>query len=209
MVTLPEGRMSTRRGRVIFLEEVLEEAITRARAIVTEKNPELPEELREEVARKVGIGAVKYADLAQTRTKNIVFDWDRMLSLDGDAAPYLQYTYTRTRSILRRAADTAEGATDSHPFTSLLTHPAEQAVLRRIAELPDAIAEAATSFQPHFVANELFRLSQVFQSFYREAPVLKAETPELRAARLALVEAVATVFRTGLGLLGIECPEQM
>lgn len=218
MVTLPEGRMSTRRGRVVFLEDVLEEAINRARIIVAAKNPDLPEATREEVARRVGIGAVKYADLSQTRTKNIVFDWDRMLSLDGDAAPYLQYTYARTQSILRRA--TVEGEEAGEPaaqavtlraeeLAALLVHPAEQGVLRQIAELPDTLAEAATTFFPHVVANELYRLSQVFQTFYREAPVLKAETPELRAARLALIEAVASVFRTGLGLLGIECPEQM
>lgn len=214
MMTLPEGRMSTRKGRVVFLEEVLEEAIARAHEIVREKNPELAETAGAEVARKVGIGAVKYADLSQTRTKNITFTWERMLSFDGDAAPYLQYTYARTRSILRRAV--VEGASagwedgrKGTPHAALLTHPAEQAVLRRIAALPDACAEAATTFYPHLVANELYRLAQAFQVFYREVPVLKAETPQLRDARLVLVDGVGTVLRTGLGLLGIECPEQM
>jgi arginyl-tRNA synthetase len=237
MVTLPEGRMSTRQGRVVFLEDVLEEAISRAKAILEEKEADLPEGARETVARQVGIGAVKYADLSQTRTKNITFSWDRMLSFEGDAAPYLQYTYARTRSILRRAGATPsagreKGGLDGEeemsfeervspspdvsisPFLHIsgaagLTHAAEQAVLRRIAAMPDAYAEAAATFYPHVVANELYRLAQTFQVFYREVPVLKADTAELRRARLALVDAVGMVLRTGLGLLGIECPEQM
>jgi arginyl-tRNA synthetase len=231
MMTLPEGRMSTRHGRVVFLEDVLEEAISRAQAILAEKEADLPEGARETVARQVGIGAVKYADLSQTRTKNITFSWERMLSFEGDAAPYLQYTVARTRSILRRASlgvskgdreMTGDGGdspgkvsspnlpSSPHPLSlHSLTHPAEQAVLRRIAAMPEAYADAATTFYPHVVANELYRLAQTFQVFYREVPVLKAETAELRLARLALVDAVGTVLRTGLGLLGIECPEQM
>jgi arginyl-tRNA synthetase len=205
MVTLPEGRMSTREGTVVFLDQVLEEAISRAAAVLREKNPELAEASGAEVARMVGIGAVKYADLSQTRTKNITFTWERMLSFDGDAAPYLQYTYARTRSILRRAGEEGDGATGA----ALLTQPEEQAVLRRIAAMPEACAEAAATFYPHVVANELYRLAQAFQAFYREVPVLKAETEALRAARLALVEAVGRTLRTGLGLLGIDCPEQM
>jgi arginyl-tRNA synthetase len=207
MMNLPEGKMSTRRGRVVFLEEVLEEAISRAGEIVREKNPELAAASGADVARMVGIGAVKYADLSQTRTKNITFTWERMLSFDGDAAPYLQYTYARTRSILRRAGD------DPRPRQgvdgALLVHPAEQGVLKRIAAMPEACAEAAATFYPHVLANELYRLAQAFQAFYREVPVLKAESEPLREARLALVDAAGRVLRTGLGLLGIECPEQM
>jgi arginyl-tRNA synthetase len=215
LMNLPkeEGRsekMGTRKGDVIFLEDVLEEAVSRAEAIVREKNPELAEGSGADVARMVGIGAVKYADLSQTRTKNITFTWERMLSFDGDAAPYLQYTYARTRSILRRAGE-GDGATANSRSVdaALLAHPTEQALLRRIAALPEACAEAAATFYPHVVANELYRLAQAFQAFYREVPVLKAETDTLRDARLALVDAVGRVLRRGLGLLGIECPEQM
>ncbi len=205
MITLPEGRMRTRSGRVILLEDVLEEAIRRAQAIVAEKNPQLPPERQEETARMIGIGAVKYADLSQDRVKAVVFDWDRMLSLDGDAAPYLMYSYVRTRSVLRKASQAGQGKVDG----AVLALPAERALLKRLSLFPEAVREATDDFAPHTVANYVYELARLFSDFWRDVPVLRAETPELLAARLFLVRAVGDVMRTGLGLLGIDCPEQM
>ncbi|MGH2348116.1 MAG: arginine--tRNA ligase, partial [bacterium] len=149
-ITLPEGRMRTRRGTVIFLEDVLHEAMLRARKMVDEKNPELSEEERAEVARIVGVGAVKYADLSQTRVKNIAFDWDRMLALDGDSAPYLQYTYVRARGILRKAgAEPTGGAFDARAADA----PEAWTVCKTLARFPEAVREAGESYLPHVVAN--------------------------------------------------------
>lgn len=206
MISLPEGRMSTRKGRVVFLEDVLQEAMTRARALVDEKNPELPEAERVEVARFVGVGAIKYADLSQNRVKNIVFDWERMLSLDGDSAPYLQYTYVRARSILRKGGEVPVSA----PFDGRAAATGEEwTLLKHLARFPEVVQEAAHAYHPHLVANYLFRLAQGFHAFYHEVPVLQADDAALRTSRMRLVEGVATVMRTGLGLLGIRVPERM
>jgi len=205
-VTLPGGRMSTRRGRVVFLDDVLREAITRARFLVDEKNPELPEDVREQVARQVGIGAVKYADLSQNRVKNIAFAWDRMLALDGDSAPYLQYTYVRAAGILRKAgAEPGHDAFDGR--AAAIEH--EWRVLLQLSQFPEAVYSAMVDYSPHHVANSLFALAQAFHGFYHEVPVLQAADAELRQSRLQLVEGVATVMRTGLALLGIEVLERM
>ncbi len=205
-VTLPGGRMSTRRGRVVFLEDVLREAVARARLLVNEKNPELPEAEREEVARRVGIGAVKYADLSQNRVKNIAFEWDRMLALDGDSAPYLQYTYVRAAGILRKG----EGESWDTPFDGRATATEEEwRVLMHLSQFPGVVANAMVSYEPHVVANYLFALAQAFHGFYHEVPVLLAADDSLRRSRLQLVYEVATVMRTGLGLLGIRVLERM
>ncbi|HXF81916.1 MAG TPA: arginine--tRNA ligase [bacterium] len=205
MVTLPEGRMSTRRGRVVFLEDVLQEAVARARALV-EGNPELSEAEKEAVARAVGVGAVKYADLSQNRLKNIVFEWDRMLALDGDSAPYLQYTYVRARGILRKGAAPlpAEGLDRRALETAEEWH-----LVRHLARFPVAVREAVHGFFPHIVANYLFQLAQLFHVFYHQVPVHQAEDERLRASRMSIVHGAAQVMRTGLGLLGIEAPERM
>lgn len=206
LIQLPAGRMSTRKGRVVFLQDVLAEAVTRARRLVDEKNPDLPERERAEVARIVGIGAVKYADLSQNRVKNIVFDWDRMLSLDGDSAPYLQYTYVRARGILRKGGDPApDGPFDPR---AVATGP-EWALLMHLARFPEVVQEAAQRYHPHLIANHLFALAQAFHAFYHDVPVLQAGDDTLRRSRMRLVAGAAAVMRTGLGLLGIRVPERM
>lgn len=206
LIQLPEGRMSTRKGRVVFLQDVLAEAVTRARRLVDEKNPELPDDERAEVARIVGIGAVKYADLSQNRVKNIVFDWDRVLSLDGDSAPYLQYTYVRARGILRKGGDPAAAG----PFDprAAATGP-EWTLIMHLARFPEVVLEAAQRYHPHLIANYLFALAQGFHGFYHDIPVLQAGDDTLRRNRMRLVAGVAAVMRTGLGLLGIRVPERM
>ncbi|NPV14810.1 arginine--tRNA ligase [candidate division WOR-3 bacterium] len=203
LIRLPQGKLSTREGRVILLEDVIKEAIERAKKVVMSRD--LPENEKADIARKVGIGAIKYADLSQNRRKDVVFDWDRMLSLDGDSAPYLQYAYTRTRSILRKASPT--NLSSANP--SLLIAPEEQALLLDIARFPDAILSAAENYEPHRIANHLYNLARDFSTFYDRIPVLNADTGELQLARLALVEMTGTILKTGLGLLGIEVMERM
>ncbi len=203
LIRLPQGKLSTREGRVILLEDVINEAIERAKRVLTSRD--LPENEKEDIARKVGIGAIKYADLSQNRRKEVVFDWNRMLSLDGDSAPYLQYAYTRTRSILRKAPATS--LSEANP--SLLITPEEQTLLLHIARFPDAILAAAENYEPHRIANHLYNLARDFSTFYDRIPVLNAETRELRLARLALVEMTGTVLKSGLALLGVEVMERM
>ena len=205
LVRLPEGRMSTRAGRVVFLEDVIAEAIRRAEVVVRDRD--LTPEEKARISRIVGIGAIKYADLSQSRIKEVVFDWDRMLALDGDSAPYLQYAYTRTRSILRKAPDFVSSAFILHPSSFIL--PEELTLLKSLARFPDSIVGAAESYEPHRIAGRIYRLARDFSAFYDKAPVLKAETPELRDARLFLVEMTGKVLATGLALLGIEVTEQM
>lgn len=203
LVRLPEGRLSTRDGRIILLENVIDEAIERAKAVVLTRD--LTPEEKEEIARKVGIGAIKYADLSQNRNKEVVFDWNRMLALDGDSAPYLQYAYTRTRSILRKAEKFDPSLADPN----LLVAPEEQKLLLDIARFPESIFSAAQNYEPHRIANRLYSLARDFSLFYDRVPVLKAETKELCTSRLALVEMTGTVIKIGLGLLGIEVLERM
>jgi arginyl-tRNA synthetase len=205
LVRLPEGRMSTRAGRVVFLEDVIAEAIRRAEVVVQDRD--LSPEEKTGISRIVGIGAIKYADLSQSRIKEVVFDWDRMLALDGDSAPYLQYAYTRTRSILRKAPDFVSSTFILQPSTLIL--PEELTLLKSLARFPDSIVGAAESYEPHRIAGRIHRLARDFSAFYDKAPVLKAETPELRDARLFLVEMTGRVLATGLALLGIEVTDRM
>ncbi len=204
LIRLPEGRMSTRAGRVILLEDVIAEAMRRARAIVADRD--MTDEDKDRVARVVGIGAIKNADLSQSRIKEVVFTWDKMLALDGDSAPYLQYAHTRCRSILRKAAD-FDPAGNIDP--GLLVEPEAAALIRQIARFPDTIAAAAASYEPHRIAGRLYAIARDFSAFYNKVPVLKAEPAELRHARLFLVSMTGTVLRLGLALLGIEVPDRM
>jgi arginyl-tRNA synthetase len=205
LVRLPEGRMSTREGRVVFLEDVIAEAVRRADAVVQDRDLTAEEKAR--ISRIVGIGAIKYADLSQSRIKEVVFDWNRMLALDGDSAPYLQYAYTRTRSILRKSEVSSPKSLVPNPSAYVL--PEELTLLKSIARFPDAIVAAAETYEPHRIAGRIYRLARDFSAFYDKAPVLKAETPELRDARLYLVEMTGKVLATGLALLGIEVTDRM
>jgi arginyl-tRNA synthetase len=203
LIRLPEGRLSTRDGRVILLDEVIREAIQRAKAILQQR--ELPPAEKDDIARKVGIGAIKYADLSQNRIKEVIFDWNRMLSLDGDSGPYLQYAYTRTRSIIRKA-----GTADfSNADPAQLITPEEVKLLKHIAGFPDAILSAAFNYEPHRIANHIYALARDFSVFYDLIPVLTAPDLILKLSRLALVEMTGTVIKNGLKLLGIEVMERM
>ncbi|MBI4193350.1 MAG: arginine--tRNA ligase [Candidatus Colwellbacteria bacterium] len=203
-LVLGEGgrKFSTRDGGAVSAEAIIAEAIRRARAVVEKKNPKLPEREKERVARAVGIGAVTYNDLSQYRTSDIVFNWETMLSFTGDSAPYLQYTYARLKSVLRKAPR-ARAATTGGPFAE-----SERLVARELLYVPEAIRRAATEYAPNILADRLFKLANAVNFFYESEPILKAPKEE-RAVRLAIVEASAIALKTGLGLLGIEAVERM
>ena len=203
MISLPEGKMSTRAGRVVLLDHVIEEVTTLAGKVIEAKNPSLKG--KEKVARQVGIGAIKYADLCRDRIKDIRFDWNEMLSFEGDTGPYIQYTHARACSILRK------GKVKSIPKNfdgTLLSDPKEKALVRKLCELPDAVQRAGHDCKPHYLANYAFALATHFNEFYQSVPVLKAEG-HLRQARIALVMASKEALKKALFLLGIEAPEEM
>ncbi|MDD2889116.1 MAG: arginine--tRNA ligase [bacterium] len=205
LIRMADGKMSTREGRVIFLEDVLNEAIQRAKDIIAERD--LTEQEKETVARIVGIGAIKYVDLSQDRVKDVVFDWNKMLSLDGDSAPYIQYVYTRVKSILRKAD--FDGATKLNLKPELLVEKEEVDIIKRISHFPEVINQALENYEPHRIANYLFDFAQSFNRLYANVSILKAETEELRNSRLALIDIVRYIIKRGLALLGIDSPEKM
>jgi len=199
----PDGRpFRTRAGDTVKLADLLDEAVMRADGLVAEKNPALAGDERAAVARAAGIGAVKYADLANDRIKDYAFDWARMLAMDGNTAPYLQYAHARVRSIFRRA----EGVSGSEV---LIGHPAERVLGLYLLGFGDTVSLVAGTLQPHRLCTYLFELAQAFTAFYEACPVLRAETDETRRSRLSLCAASAGVLAQGLGLLGIEAPERM
>ena len=194
--------MKTRAGESVPLREVLDEAIERARRIVEEKNPDLAEHEKLEIARKIGIGAVKYADLSQYRMTDYVFSWDKMLSLHGNTAPYLQNAYVRIQSIFRKAGDVTDGSEIA------LTEPAELVLAKRLCQFAEIVPTILNDFRPNILANYLFELANSFHAFYEACPVLKSEEPA-RSSRLALCQLTARTLQRGLNLLGIEVPERM
>jgi len=195
--------MKTRSGENVQLGDVLREAVERARAVIAEKNPELPSAEAGEIARVVGIGAVKYAELSQHRMTDYVFSWDKMLSFQGNTAPYLQNAYVRIQSIFRKA-----GAAEAVNSAIHLDHEAERALALKILQFAETVPLVLADFRPNLLANYLYELATTFHGFYEACPVLKSEG-DIRASRLALCELTARTLRTGLDLLGIRCPERM
>ena len=192
----------TRAGETVKLADLLDEAEERALAVVTQKNPELPEAQRREIARVVGIGAVKYADLLPNRQTDYVFSWDKMLALNGNTAPYLQYAYTRIRSIFRKGeVAEVQGAIK-------LSEPAELALAKHLLNFSLVLEVVAEEYRPNFLCNYLYELAGYFTSFYEACPVLKAP-PGVRESRLALADLTGRVLKQGLDVLGIETLEQM
>ncbi|NIA02200.1 MAG: arginine--tRNA ligase, partial [Nitrospirae bacterium] len=197
-----DKKMSTRKGNIVLLDEVLKEAVEKAKKIVEEKNRDLKN--KDEVAHKVGIGAVKYTILSQNRTTNITFDWEKMLSLEGNSAPYLQYTYARAKSILRK---TGKIETQEEETTEKITEKTAT-LLRHLVKFKEYIVYTAQEYKPNILANYLHELAQKFNSFYNNVPVLRAPEKE-REARLKIVEATSQVLKNGLTLLGVELTEEM
>ena len=202
LMRLPEGTFSTRQGNVIKLDKMLDEAESRSLAMIRKLSPEMPEAEQCELAKAIGIGAVKYADLSHDPRTLIVFSWDRALAMDGNSAPYLQYANARICSLLDKHAAQFPGE-DFSAAELLLADPAERLLALQILQFPVAVVRAAEVYKPSILAEYLFALSQAYSSFYQRLPVLKAETPAQRLSRARLCALVAGVLREGLGLLGI------
>ena len=210
--------MKTRSGENVPLRELLEESCRRARKIIEEKNPDLSEAEKIDVAQKIGIGAVKYADLSQYRMTDYVFSWDKMLSLQGNTAPYLQNAYVRIRSIFRKAAESPVATplggvreeTGRTPVatTLTLTNPAEINLAKRLCQFAETVPQVLNDFRPNILANYLFEVANGFHTFYEACPVLKSQEPA-RSSRLALCDLTGRVLHRGLDLLGIKVPEKM
>ncbi|HLD72255.1 MAG TPA: arginine--tRNA ligase [Candidatus Nanoarchaeia archaeon] len=202
----PEGKMSTRKGKVIFLEEVLDQAINLAEKIIEEKNPTLKD--KKEIAKEVGVGAIIFGDLSNDRIRNVDFSWERMLSFDGETAPYLQYTHARACSILRKAKKEQGLSISSKIKFEQLQLAEEKAVVKLLYEFPEAVIKVAESYKPHHLAQYLISLAQAFNEFYHKCAVI-SEREEQMKARLLLVDSCRQVLENGLNLLGIKAPEEM
>lgn len=199
----PDGKpLKTRSGENIKLVELLDEAIERAYQLVSSKNAELPEAERRTIAQAVGIGALKYADLSKSRNTDYIFDWDAMLSFEGNTAPYLQYAYTRVQSVLRKADDFNPAA------NIVIAEAAEKQLAVALTQFEDVVFTVADGSQPHHLCSYLYNVATLFSRFYEACPILKSEG-EVRQSRLQLAAATAKTLKTGLGLLGIAVLETM
>jgi arginyl-tRNA synthetase len=204
------------------------EAVERAKKLVAQKSPDIPEKRHNELARIIGIGAIKYNILSQNRTTDIVFHWDKMLSLDGNSAPYLQYTHARAGSILKKATTErrrekkkaenqftlfeAISSQESENFGSsdtLQKTAIEHQLARQLVKFSEAIIRSSEEYRPNIVTNYLYETAKLFNTFYHEVSVLQAESENLRNFRLQLTQAVKAVLHDGLALIGIEVPEEM
>lgn len=201
MVSLEDGTLSTRSGKIVLLEDVLNRSIEKTLATINEKNPEL--ENKEDVARQVGIGAVLYSTLSAGRIKDITFSFDRVLNFDGETGPYVQYTHARASSVLRKY-DGAAGEADY----SVLDNDDAFAVVKQIADFPAAILAAADKNEPSMITRHITLLAQFFNKYYYECRIMDADECKTRA-RIQLTQAVQTTIRAGLNLLGIAAPERM
>ena len=195
--------MKTRSGENVPLRQLLEEACIRARKIVEEKNPGLTEAEKIDIARTIGIGAVKYADLSQYRMTDYIFSWDKMLALQGNTAPYLQNAYVRIRSIFRKAG---ESAPKIDKF--VLNESAEITLAKCLCQFAEIVPQVLNDFRPNILANYLFELADGFHAFYEACPVLRSDEP-VRGSRLALCDLTGRILQRGLDLLGIKVPEKM
>ncbi len=212
-LVLAEGgrKFSTREGRIVTAEEIINEAESRARAVVEEKNPKLSAREKTRIAQAVGIGALKFTNLRENRGSDIVFDWDRMMSFSGDSGPYLQYTYARLRSILRKAGSAGWRIwrNSAARRTELLTGADELRVARKLAQLPEVLEEAAANYAPNLAASYLMELANLANRYYEATPILKDADKKRRNARLLLIQGVAQVLANGLAVLGIQAPEKI
>ena len=196
--------LKSRSGSAVKLVDLLKEAVTRADEVIGEKNPNLDGKERQEIANAIGIGAVKYADLSTDRTRDYMFDWSKMLSFEGDTAPYLQYAHARIRSIFDKVES------DSwHSSSISIETDSERRLARSIIGFSDAIQSAYIDLMPNRICIHLHQLAAAFGSFYENCPVLVAEKNEVRDSRLKLCDATARILSTGLGLLGIHAPDRM
>ncbi|MBQ5959534.1 MAG: arginine--tRNA ligase [Firmicutes bacterium] len=205
LMSLETGKMSTRNGQVVFLQDLLDEAIEKTRRIIEEKNPNLKD--IDQVATQVGVGAVVFNDLFNSRIKDEVFAWDKVLNFDGETGPYVQYTFARASSILRKA-----GVDVFHPEDmkgECLSDEYAQEVLRIIEQFPEKVKEAADRYEPYVITRYAVALASAFNRFYHENAILSAEDETVRKARTALTKMMAEVLRSALSLIGVQTPEEM
>lgn len=202
MVSLENGTMSTREGRVVFLEEVLKKAVEKTSEIIEERNPDL--ENKEEVAKQVGIGAIVFQELFNSRIKDYTFSWDETLSFEGETGPYVQYAHARANSVLKKGDFSIEDDIDY----SLLNKEEETDIIRLLYKFPEIIINSAEKNEPSFITRHITEIAKVFNRFYHNCPILNEEE-SLRKARLHLVYGTKSVLSIGLSLLGIEALEKM
>ena len=202
MVSLEDGTLSTRKGRVVFLEDVLNKAVENTRQIIEDRNPDLED--KEEVAKQVGIGAVIFQELFNQRIKDYVFSWDRTLSFEGETGPYVQYTHARINSLLKRGEFNIDDKVDY----SLLKNEEEVNITRLLYEFPRIIMDSMEKYEPFFITRHIVDIAQAFNKFYNSTTI-NTDDIELKKARLMIAYATKTVIKTGLDLLGIEAPERM
>ena len=207
LVLRPDGKkLASREGKSISLKDLLEESIVRANKSILEKNPDMAESERDEISRMIGIGAVKYADLSIDRNKNYIFDWDKMLSFEGNTAPYLQYAHARICSIFRKASLSKETFDNT---TISISNDYGKSLSRAIIGFSEALDESISHYAPHRLAVYLHKLAQEFGTFYENCPVLVNDNESTMNSRLALCNLTARTLSTGLNLLGIDSPDKM
>lgn len=207
MVSLEEGTMSTRKGNVVFLEDVIRRCIEKAYEIISEKNPSLQGEEKAKIAEQVGVGAVIFGALYNSKIKDIVFSYDKVLNFDGETSVYVQYTCARAKSVLQKAGVAAE---KSRGYTlDFALNEAETDLAKALADFPDTVREAAEKYEPSFIARYAVDLSQKFNKFYFDCKILSAEDENKKAFRLDLTAATARVLTNAFALLGISMPDKM
>lgn len=202
MVALEEGTMSTRKGRVVFLEDVLNKAVDKTKEIIEQKNPNL--ENKEEVAKQIGIGAIVFQELSNSRIKDYTFSWEKTLSFEGETGPYVQYTHARANSILNKANI---DITDDIDYSLLLNEEAVN-VVRLLHDFKQVVIDAMEKYEPAIITRHIVNIAQAFNRFYHDCPIL-IDDEDLKKARLLLVKATKDVLKTGLFLIGVEAPEKM
>ncbi|MCK5084028.1 MAG: arginine--tRNA ligase [Candidatus Pacebacteria bacterium] len=204
-------KFSTRKGETIRLDDLINKSIKLSQKIVEEKNPKLTKKEKKEIAKVVGISAIKYNDLSQNRMTDIVFNWDKMLSFEGNSAPYLQYTYARIKSLRRKYDELYRldrlNVFDKPDF-SLLKEGAEKNIMRQLIKFPEVIESSAQENSPHLIALYIYELASLYNNFYNSVPILKSEK-NIAKARIYLSKSVAVVIKNGLDLLGIDVLERM
>ncbi len=206
-VSLPEGAMSARRGRVVLFKDVMDEAIRRVLAVESEKSPDMSEAERRKVAEQIGLGAMAYSTLSVDNSRDMIFEMDNALSFDGRTGPYIQNAHVRANSILKKANTQPSNLQPSNFNYELTSHEIE--VIEKMSQFPDVVQQAANEYRPMVMANYAYDLANAFHSFYHAVPVLQSENEEIRMARLRLVAAAKQVIANALKLLDIQAPEVM